>query len=101
MSCRGKPLGANNWDVYHWKVTTLDRATGETSVAKYCSIREFNEATGYKFKGDHIYKFKKYTREQIEEALANPKPRCFLSMYGHLTFEKIKEKVVYEKIRVN
>ena len=98
---KGRPLGKMNDMVYHWKVTTLDKETGEISVDKYCSINEFNKKTGYKFTADHIYKIKKLTQEDIQKALENPKPRCFASMYGHLTFEKIKEPVIYERIRIS
>ena len=98
MKCEGRPCGGQNKHVYHWKVTTLDKATGEHNVAKYCTIKEFNEATGYHFTADHIYKMKKYTKEQLEEALAKPKCRHFPSMYGHLCFEKIREPVRYQKI---
>ena len=98
---KGRPLGVMNNQVYHWKVTTLDKETGDASVAKYCSINEFNKYTGYKFTADNIYKMRKLTKEDIDKAMANPKPRCFASMYGHLTFEKIKEPVIYQKIRIN
>ena len=98
---KGRPRGIMNDKVYHWKVTTLDKETGETSVAKYCSINEFNLYTGYKFTADHIYKMRKLTEEDIAKARANPQPRSFACMYGHLTFEKIREPVLYERIRIN
>ena len=98
---KGRPVGVMNNQIYHWKVSTLDKGTGEVSVAKYCSIPELNLQTGYNFTADHIYKFRKLKKEDIAEALNHPKSRCFASMYGHLTFEKIREPVIYHRVRMN
>ena len=75
----------------------MQQADGTCVVAKFCSIPDFNKQMNMNITSDHIYKLKKLTSSDI----ANAVPNSFAAKYGHLTFEKIKEDIVFQFVRVN
>ena len=93
---RGKTFGAICENYYKWKITVYDVQNDTSFTDKYFSIKHFNEANGTNYNSDHLQKIKKlgdYTLEDVKKAKASS---C-LGKYGHLNFEKIREKICYER----
>ena len=93
---KGRTHGSLNEQIYKWRIGILDRETGETLYNKYCSINEFNRMHMMKVTSHVVCKSKKLTLEER----VNPRRDSYAERFGHLTFEKIDEPVIYIKTRI-
>ena len=86
---KGKQFGAVNCKHLKWKISILDKETGQTKSGKFTTIAKLNEAMDLKLNGDFV---KRSMYNYRTDMSMRNKQNSFLSRYGHIKIEKIFEK---------
>lgn len=101
----GRIVGASTLNWYKWKISVYDLETDIETIGRYFSIKHFNDMHGTNYTSDTVQKINKlhikfgdYSINDIKQAKIKT-PCSVLANFGHLTFEKIREPVVYEIIK--
>ena len=87
---RGRPKNVPNKNTYKWKVIMFDRQTEQLKIGKFFSIPHLNDEWDLKLNSDYVRRI--MSKYRVDED-RKKKENSFLARWGHITIEKINEKI--------
>lgn len=86
----GRPKGSGNKKHYNWNVVMFDKNTNTFRKGKYISVNDINKDLGLNLNSDYVRRIMTKYRADLTQ---KNKENSFLSRWGHISIEKIKEPI--------